>query len=90
MPTFKIGSEQIGDNCPPVVVAEIGINHGGEIDIAIEMADAAVSAGAKLIKHQTHVIDDEMSVEAKKVYSNANVSILKLCVTARSKKMSCY
>ena len=79
MPSYKIGSEQIGDNCPPVVVAEIGINHGGEIDIAIEMADAALSAGAKLIKHQTHVIDDEMSVEAKKVIpGNANVSIFEI------------
>lgn len=79
MPTFKIGSEQIGDDCPPVVVAEIGINHGGQVDVAIEMADAAIDAGAKLIKHQTHVVEDEMSVEAKKVIpGNANVSIFEI------------
>lgn len=79
MSSFKIGLEEIGDGCPPAVVAEIGINHGGEIDVAIEMADAALGAGAKLIKHQTHVIDDEMSAEAKTVIpGNANISIFEI------------
>ena len=58
--SFKIGSEEIGDGCPPAVVAEIGINHNGSIDAAIAIADSAIKSGAQIIKHQTHIVDDEM------------------------------
>lgn len=67
MPEFKVGDRVIGDEHPPVVIAEIGINHGGVLDLAIQMADAAIDAGAEIIKHQTHVVEDEMSEEAKSV-----------------------
>lgn len=73
---FKIAHRLIGDNHPPVVIAEIGINHEGSLDVAIAMADAAIDAGAEIIKHQTHIIEDEMSYEAKSVIpGNADVSI---------------
>jgi N-acetylneuraminate synthase len=76
MPEFQIGKRWVGDNHPPLVIAEIGINHGGSIDVAIAMVDAAISAGAEVIKHQTHIIADEMSIEAKAVIpGNADVSI---------------
>lgn len=76
MPEFKIAHRFIGDDHPPVVIAEIGINHGGSLDAAIAMADAAISSGAEIIKHQTHVVEDEMSEEAKAIIpSNADVSI---------------
>ncbi|QDC51749.1 polyhydroxyalkanoate biosynthesis repressor PhaR [Candidatus Methylopumilus universalis] len=40
------------------------------------MADAAIDAGAEIIKHQTHIIDDEMSEESKSVIpGNADISI---------------
>jgi N-acetylneuraminate synthase len=58
------------------VIAEIGINHEGNLDLAIQMADAAINSGAEIIKHQTHIIDDEMSDEAKAVVpGNTTVSI---------------
>lgn len=76
MAEFQIGTRMIGDEHPPVVVAEIGINHEGSLSTAKEMVDAAVRAGAEIIKHQTHVVDDEMSAEAKTVVpGNADVSI---------------
>jgi len=76
MPSFNLSGRIIGDEYPPVVIAEIGINHEGSIDTAIQMADAAIDSGAEVIKHQTHVVDDEMSEEAKKVIpGNAKVSI---------------
>lgn len=76
MPELKIADRWIGDDHPPVVIVEIGINHGGELDVAIAMVDAAIDAGAEIIKHQTHVVDDEMSNEAKQVIpGNADVSI---------------
>jgi N-acetylneuraminate synthase len=76
---FKISNRLIGDNHLPVVIAEIGINHEGSIDLAIAMADAAIDAGAEIIKHQTHIIEDEMSNEAKLVIpGNADVSIYEI------------
>jgi N-acetylneuraminate synthase len=79
MAKFTIENLTIGDEYPPVVIAEIGINHEGSIDLAIEMADAAIEAGAKIIKHQTHIVSDEMSDEAKSVIpGNANVSIYEI------------
>lgn len=67
MAEFKIAERWIGDEHAPVVIAEIGINHEGSLETAIAMADAAIDAGAELIKHQTHIIEDEMSNEAKLV-----------------------
>lgn len=79
MAQFSIGTRLIGDDHPPVVIAEIGINHEGSLDTAIAMADAAIDAGAEIIKHQTHVVEDEMSEEAKSVIpGNADVSIYEI------------
>lgn len=76
MKSFKIGSIGIGPQYRPLVIPEIGINHGGSLKTACEMAEAAASAGARLIKHQTHIIDDEMSAAAKNVIpGNSKVSI---------------
>ncbi len=73
---MKIGNIEIGINKTPLVIPEIGINHGGSLKVAIEMAEAAAEAGAKLVKHQTHIIDDEMSAAAKKVIpGNSSQSI---------------
>ena len=79
MGEFKIGHRLIGDNQPPVVIAEIGINHEGSVETAIAMADIAIDSGAEIIKHQTHIIEDEMSNEAKLVIpGNADVSIYEI------------
>lgn len=79
MPELIIRNRPIGDDHPPVVIAEIGINHGGSLDLAIRMADAAIDAGAEIVKHQTHVIEDEMSEEAKSVIpGNADISIYEI------------
>lgn len=79
MAEFWIANRLIGDNSPPVVIAEIGINHEGSLDLAIAMADAAIDAGAEIVKHQTHIIEDEMSNEAKSVIpGNADVSIYEI------------
>lgn len=73
---ITISNRKIGQDYPPLVIAEIGINHEGSLQVAKEMVDAAYKAGAEMIKHQTHVVEDEMSIEAKKVIpGNTNVSI---------------
>ena len=79
MPEIMIGNRAIGNDHFPVVIAEIGINHGGSLDLAIHMANAAIDAGAEIVKHQTHVIEDEMSEEAKSVIpGNADTSIYEI------------
>lgn len=78
-PFIKIKNRKVGPDFPPLVVAELGINHGGSLKIAFEMVDAAKRAGVEVLKHQTHVVDDEMSSEAKKVIpGNANISIYEI------------
>ncbi|WP_050183307.1 N-acetylneuraminate synthase [Domibacillus robiginosus] len=75
-PFIEIGKRKVGEEYPPLVIAEIGINHEGSLEVAKEMVDAAHSAGAEIIKHQTHVVEDEMSKEAKSVIpGNTDVSI---------------
>ncbi|WP_044736782.1 N-acetylneuraminate synthase [Geobacillus kaustophilus] len=75
-PFIQIGDRKIGEDYKPLVIAEIGINHGGSLEVAKQMVDAAHSAGAEVIKHQTHVIEDEMTKEAKNVIpGNTDVSI---------------
>jgi sialic acid synthase SpsE len=73
---MKIGNREIGPNHPPLVIAEIGINHGGSLAVAKEMVRLAAGAGCEMIKHQTHIIEDEMTEEAKSIFPpNADVSI---------------
>ena len=54
------------EQAPPLVIAEIGINHEGSLEVAKEMVDAAFRAGVEIVKHQTHIVEDEMSGAAKK------------------------
>ncbi len=60
MSTFEIGGRKIGKDQPPLVIAEVGINHEGEIDKALLLVDAAVAAGAEVVKFQTHITEKEM------------------------------
>ena len=76
---MKIENRIIGKDYPPLVIAEIGINHEGSLDVAKQMVDAAALFGAEIIKHQTHVVEDEMSPVAKEVIpGNADVSIYEI------------
>jgi sialic acid synthase SpsE len=78
-PVFEISNRKIGLDYAPLVIAEIGINHEGSLKTAFEIVDAAIEGGAEIIKHQTHVVADEMSGEAKNVIpGNADVSIYEI------------
>ncbi len=73
---MNIAGREIGPTHPPLVIAEIGINHGGDLAVAKEMVRLAAGAGCEMIKHQTHIIEDEMTEEAKSIFPpNADVSI---------------
>ena len=78
-PYIEIAGRKIGLDYPPLVVAELGINHEGSLKTAFEMVDAAARAGVEVLKHQTHIVADEMSGAAKKVIpGNADVSIYEI------------
>ncbi|WP_395074184.1 N-acetylneuraminate synthase [Flavobacterium sp.] len=78
-PFIEIAGRKVGQDFPPLVIAEIGINHEGSLQVAKQMVDAAKRAGAEVVKHQTHIVADEMNKEAKKVIpGNATVSIYEI------------
>jgi len=74
MPELSISGRPIGPNHPPLVVAEIGINHEGVEEKAARMIDDAAAVGCECVKLQTHVVDDEM-IENDVVPGNAAESI---------------
>ncbi len=53
----KIASRLIGPNQPCFIVAEIGINHNGDLKLAKELVDAAVKAGCDAVKFQKRTVD---------------------------------
>ena len=74
--SFNIGNIRVGIGEEPLVIPEMGINHEGSLEVAKLIVDAASRAGAKIVKHQTHVVEDEMSHAAKSVIpGNTDVSI---------------
>jgi N-acetylneuraminate synthase len=54
---IKIGSRTVGDGHPAYIIAEIGINHNGDLGIAKQMIDAAVHAGVDAVKFQKRTPD---------------------------------
>ena len=66
-PAFSIQGRRIGAAYPPFVIAEIGINHEGNMAKARRMIRDARRAGAECVKFQAHVVEDEMAPAAKKI-----------------------
>src|SRR5262245_48703437 len=62
-PVITIGGRRVAEDVPLFAIAEIGINHGGSIDRASALVDAAASAGAHAIKLQT-IIARELVAES--------------------------
>lgn len=87
-----IGKRRIGPSHDPLVIAEIGINHEGDINKAFKMIDDAYAAGCECVKFQSHVIDDEMIPKAKKVIpGNARESIYEImerCALSKDEELA--
>ena len=54
---IKVGKRFIGPEYPPFIIAEMSGNHNQSLDRALEIVDAAASAGAHALKIQTYTPD---------------------------------
>ena len=57
MSTIRGGNRLVGDDQPCFIIAEIGINHNGDIDLAKRLISVAVAAGCDAVKFQKRTID---------------------------------
>jgi N-acetylneuraminate synthase len=72
-----IGSIEVGEGAPCFVVAEIGINHNGDLAIAKQLIDVAVSAGCSAVKFQKRTVDvvytaEELARTRESPFGNTN------------------
>jgi len=74
MPEINLCGRMVGEEYPPLVITEIGINHEGNFEKAKKMISDAHESNAECVKFQTHIIEDEM-IENNVVPENANESI---------------
>jgi sialic acid synthase SpsE len=77
--TLRIGARTVGPQAEPLVIAEVGINHEGDIRKALRMVEDAAAVGAECVKFQSHVIDDEM-IPNEVIPANADESIWDIMV----------
>ena len=80
-PFINIEDRLVGEDYPPLVIAEIGINHNGSLTKAIRLIDAAKKAGAEIVKFQCHITEKEM-IKTEIMPGNANEpiwNIIKKC-----------
>ena len=75
--TITIGDKIIGDGYPCFIIAEIGINHNGSVELAKKMIDIAVTTGCDAVKFQKRTVDvvytkEELAKERKSVFGNTN------------------
>ena len=73
----KIADKIVGDGYPCFIIAEIGINHNGSVELAKKMIDIAVTTGCDAVKFQKRTIDvvytkEELVKERKSVFGNTN------------------
>lgn len=73
---IEIAGRKIGKDYDPVIIAEIGNNHGGSLEVAKSMVDIAQKCGVEIIKHQTHIPEEEVSPEGKDMKFVNNVNLM--------------
>lgn len=73
----KIADKIIGDGHPCFVIAEIGINHNGDVNLAKKLIDVAVMAGCDAVKFQKRTVDvvyskEELEKERQSPFGETN------------------
>src|SRR5690349_1744023 len=73
---FEIGGRRVSGDDPCFVIAEIGVNHNGDVELAHQLIDAAADAGADAVKFQTFRTSDLVVPGAAKArYQEAQTGI---------------
>jgi N-acetylneuraminate synthase len=71
---IKIGSKFIGEKQPVFVIAEVGVNHNGDLNLAKKLIDAATKSGADAVKFQTFTAELLVTKTAKQAaYQTRNI-----------------
>ena len=73
---LKFGDISIGENFPPVTIAEAAVEHLGSLKVAMRMAEKAKDIGADMIKFQMHLPDKEMIPDVIKFWGGSLDEIL--------------
>lgn len=73
----KIGNKIVGDGHPCFIVAEIGINHNGSVELAKKLIDIAATAGCDAVKFQKRTVEvvytpEELAKERSSVFGETN------------------
>ena len=66
MKKIKAGDRYIGEDEPCFIIAEAGVNHNGDINLARKLIDVAVEAGADAVKFQTFKAEEVVTKGAEK------------------------
>lgn len=74
---IRIGNKKVGEGFPCFIIAEIGINHNGSVEMAKKMIDIAATTGCDAVKFQKRTVDvvytqEELAKERKSVFGNTN------------------
>lgn len=77
MGAVKIGNKWVGEGYPCFIVAEIGINHNGSVEIAKQLIDVAVEAGADAVKFQKRTVEVVYNSEELSKNRKVDTSIIK-------------
>jgi sialic acid synthase len=73
LPTLQLGSQTVGESEPTYIIAEIGINHQGDVEIAKKLIKEAAAAGANAVKFQKRSIQRILTQEGLEMpYDNRN------------------
>ncbi|MBL7096001.1 N-acetylneuraminate synthase family protein [candidate division KSB1 bacterium] len=73
---INFGNIKIGENKPPVTIAEAAVEHLGSVKVAMRMAETAKEIGADIIKYQMHLPDEEMIPDVIKFWGGSLDEIL--------------
>ena len=65
--TISLNGRKIGENLPPFIIAEAGMNHNGDLNLGKKLIDAAITTGCDAIKFQTFLPNSRVSAQVKSV-----------------------
>lgn len=71
---IKIGNKYVSKDGPVFIIAEAGVNHNGQLDLALQLIDAALEAGADAVKFQTFKAEQVVTGNGKMAeYQKKNI-----------------